>query len=310
MINIEKFLDKHYSLNEKIILACSTWPDSMFLLYKILETKYAKNLVACYFNHKLRPEADSEEKFIEKLWKEKWFIVEIADANIKEIRNTLYPSKGLEEVAREKRYAFLNAIINIYDTDKIITWHHLDDKIETFFFNLVRWSKLTWLINMTEKSNNILRPLLQLEKSEILEYLKLNNLEYKLDITNNDTDITRNYLRHEIIPKFNQINTQYKKNIWSLLSYFEDLKQTIDNDILKFLWDKNQFEITKFNSLSTFMQKEVIRYIFYISNWKSTIWLSKANIWEVIKFINWKNNKTKKEIKNMKMKKDNKIIIF
>jgi tRNA(Ile)-lysidine synthase len=66
---------------------------------------------------------------------------------------------------------------------------------------------------MTEKSNNILRPLLQLEKSEILEYLKLNNLEYKLDITNNDTDITRNYLRHEIIPKFNQINTQYKKNI-------------------------------------------------------------------------------------------------
>jgi tRNA(Ile)-lysidine synthase TilS/MesJ len=43
----------------------------MYLVYKILETKYAKNLVACYFNHKLRPEADEEEVFIEKLAEEK-----------------------------------------------------------------------------------------------------------------------------------------------------------------------------------------------------------------------------------------------
>jgi hypothetical protein len=58
------------------------------------------------------------------------------------------------------------------------------------------------------------------------------------------------------------------------------------------------------------MQKEVIRYIYYISNNKSTIGLSEANITEIIKFINGKNNKTIKEIRNMKMEKDNKIIKY
>jgi tRNA(Ile)-lysidine synthase TilS/MesJ len=67
MLNTQKFLKKYYSLDDTIILACSTGPDSMFLLYKILETEFKKNLVACYFNHKTRPETDEEEKFIEEL---------------------------------------------------------------------------------------------------------------------------------------------------------------------------------------------------------------------------------------------------
>jgi len=50
---------------------------------------------------------------------------------------------GIEEVARSKRYAFFNALCNIYNTNKIVLAHHLDDKIETFFFNLARGSKLT-----------------------------------------------------------------------------------------------------------------------------------------------------------------------
>ena len=107
----------------------------------------------------------------------------------------------------------------------------MDDKIETFFFNLARGSKLTGLINMTEKSGAILRPLLNIEKSEILNYLESNNLEYKIDITNEDTEITRNYLRHEITPKFHNINSNYKTNINNTLNYFEELKNHIDNEV-------------------------------------------------------------------------------
>ena len=326
--NIEKFLDKYYTKDEKIILACSTWPDSMFLLYKILETKYKKNLVVCYFNHKLRVESDDEEKWIENLWKEKWFTVEIADCRVKEIKDKFYPSKWLEEVAREKRYAFLNAIMNIYNSKKIITWHHLDDKIETFMFNLLRWSKLTWLINMKENSWTILRPLINIEKKDILEYLYKNNLKYNIDLSNNDTEITRNNLRHNIIPNFKEINLNYKNNIKNLCSYLEDVKDFIDNEVESFLKEQGilifnswkykintlsinwYFYIKDFNKLSKLLQKEIIRHIFFISNNKSTIWLSEGNINEVIKYINWKNNKTIKEIKNMKLKKENEIIIF
>jgi len=327
MLDIKEFLNKYYKNNEKIILACSTWPDSMFLLYKILETNYKNNLVVCYFNHKIRPEATEEEEWIEQLWKKYNFIVEIGEADIQNIAK-LYPSKSLEELAREKRYAFLNAILNIYWANKIITWHHLDDKIETFFFNLARWTKLTWLINMTEKKWSILRPLLNIEKKDILEYLNINNLEYRIDNTNFDTNIIRNKLRHDIIPQFENINSNYKKNINNLITYLKEIKLFLDEKVEEFLKEQGilifnsnkykintleiygYFYINDFNSQSPLLQKEIIKYIYYISNKNSTIWLSEANIAEIIKFINWKNNKTIKEIKEMKLKKENKIIIF
>jgi tRNA(Ile)-lysidine synthase len=88
---------------------------------------------------------------------------------------------------------------------------------------------------MTEKSGQILRPLLNLKKSQILEYLKLNNLKYYVDITNNDRDITRNYLRHELIPKFSKINSNYKSNFNNLINYLEEIKDNIDNQVLEFI---------------------------------------------------------------------------
>jgi len=66
-VNIQSFLKKYYQKDEPIILACSAGPDSMFLLYQILETEYAKDVVVCYFNHKTRPGTDEEEAFLEKL---------------------------------------------------------------------------------------------------------------------------------------------------------------------------------------------------------------------------------------------------
>lgn len=310
MIDLENFLQKYYQKDEPIILACSTGPDSMFLLYELLKTSFKNNIVACYFNHKLRVEADEEEIFLENLWKKLWFKVEIASADIKKIRDSLYPSISLEELAREKRYMFFSAICEIYNTKKLMTAHHLDDKIETFFFNLARWSKLTGLVNMTESHWNILRPLLNLEKFQILKYLDENNLEYRIDKTNFDNDITRNLFRNEIIPKFYKVNSQFKNNIKNTLDYFEELKNHIDKEVNNFLWNKDYFEIENFNNLSSFIQNEIIRQIFFISNNNSTIWLTSANIKEIIKFINWKNNKTIKEIKLLKMKKDWKKIYF
>ncbi len=333
MINIKEFLEKYYQKEEPIIIWCSAGPDSMFLLYKILETKYKKNLVVCYFNHKTRPDTENEENFLEKLAKKENIAFETASCDFEKIKK-LYPSKSFEELAREKRYQFFDAILWIYKTNKIILAHHLDDRIETFFFNLARGSKLTGLINMTEKSWAILRPLLNLEKKEILEYLDKNNLKYFIDNTNFDIEITRNYLRNKIIPKFYKINSNFKENIKNTLNQFEEIKYFLDEKVENFLenqhnkikntpkyskiydifinveWYKWWFFINNFNELKELLQKELIRYIFYISNNKSTIWLSKANIAEIIKFINWKNNKTKKEIKWLKMFKENQIILF
>lgn len=311
MLNIQHTLEKYYNQDDTIILACSAWPDSMFLLYQILETSFSKNLVVCYFNHQTRKETDEEEVFLRKLSEQKGFIFEVATCDFDTIQK-LYPSKSFEELAREKRYQFLDTILHIYQSHTMILWHHLDDKIETFFFNLSRWTKLSGLINMTEFSGHILRPLIWIHKTEILDYLNTNNLAYKIDESNNDTKkYSRNHLRHNIIPQFEQLNSNYKKNISNCIDYFDEIHNFINNEVEKFL-SKNQkyFSIEDFNSQSFFLQKEIIRYIYYIENWKSTIWLKSSNIDEIIRFINGKNNKTHKHIHKLKMRKENTVIYY
>lgn len=309
MKNITTFLEKYYWSNDPIILACSAGPDSMFLLYHILETDFSSNLVVCYFNHNTRPETDEEELFLEKLSQDKWFQLEVASCDFEKIQQ-LYPSKSFEELAREKRYQFFDAVMNIHGAKYVITGHHLDDKIETFMFNMLRGSKLSGLTNMKENHGWVLRPLLDIEKTDILDYLETHQLAYKIDQTNAQDIYTRNKIRNNILPECEKINGAYRKNMWNLMNYLEELQTWIDEEVEKFLWAEREFLIDDFNNLSKFLQKEVIRYIYYISNGKSTIWLSAGNIDEVIRFIYGKNNKTVKEIHGLKMKKDNKKIIW
>lgn len=307
--DIQTFLDKYYKKDEKIILACSTWADSMFLLYHLLETDYKNNIVACYLNHNTREQCKTEEEFLENLGKEKWFQVEIADCDFEKIK-LLYPNKWFEQLAREKRYQFFDAVCNIHATNKVITAHHLDDRIETYMFNMLRGSKLTGLINMTESSWGILRPLLWLEKSEIYTYLDSNKLKYFEDESNSDNSYTRNYLRNEVLPLFKKVHPEHKKNLKNLILHLEEIKQHLDSEVHEFLWDWNSFSIPMFLILSPLLQKEIIRSIYYKSNWNSTIWLSEWNIAEVIKFINGKNNKTKKEIHGMHLFKNGDVIKY
>ena len=77
----------------------------------------------------------------------------------------------------------------------------------------------------------ILRPLLHIEKKDILNYLDSNKLEYKIDQTNFDTTITRNLIRHNILPQFEKINSNYKNNINNFISYLEEVKENIEKQV-------------------------------------------------------------------------------
>ena len=324
MFDMQSFLEKYYSPEDTILLGCSAWPDSMYILYHILETSFSNNLVVAYFNHKTRPETDEEELFLETLAKEKWFQFETAECNFEKLQK-LYPSKSFEELAREKRYQFFDALMNIHHTQSVITAHHLDDRIETFFFNMLRGTKLSGLTNMTESHGWILRPLLEIEKTDILNYLDIHSLEYKIDASNSKNIYSRNKIRNQILPKCEEVKPEYRGNIKNLMSYLEGVQEHIDEEVRDFLnidltpqsslllgegEQKRYFEIPAFTLLSKFLQKEVIRYIYYISNNNSTIGLSEWNIAEVIRFIYWKNNKTVKEIQKLTMRKDNKKIYW
>lgn len=304
MIDFKKHLDK----NEVFVVACSLWVDSLFLLYKLIEEWY-KNFTVCYFNHKLREESDEEERYILWLWEKLWVNVEVWSCDIKkEIEKN--KSVSLEEIARKKRYEFLREVKEKIWAKYILTGHHRSDKIETFIFNLARGTKLSGVVNMKEISGDIFRPLINEKKSDFYAYMQENELVFFEDKTNKDNSITRNFLRNEILPKIWKLNINYEENMLHFINYIDEIKENIDLEIKVFLWEKNYFSIKDFNQKSSLMQREIIRYCFYIANNRSTIWLTSSNIKEIIKFINWKNNKTIKEIKLLKMRKDWEKIFF
>ena len=306
MIDIDNIISKYTDKN--IILALSWGPDSIFLFELLKKSKYKDKMIACHLNHMVRDEAQEDEDFVRNLCEKNKvkFISKKIDIK-KEMQE--WPSVSFEEIARNKRYEFLRECKKENNAEAIILWHHMDDRIETFFLNLSRGSKLSGLINMQEKSWDIIRPLLNLEKSEIIKYLDKMWIEYKIDKTNFDNNITRNFLRNEVIPNFFRINSRFKNNISTTLDYFSDLKTEIDKQVIEKIKD-TYFEINTFNGSSELIQNEIIRYVYFITNWNSTIWLSASNIKEVKKFINWKNNKTKKQIKKMALFKDWNKIFF
>lgn len=306
---IVKFFEKYnISKQDKIIIACSGWVDSMFLLSETLKKHPKTSIIVAHFNHNLRwEESDSDADFIKGFCEENWLAFELWNEDIRGFASQ--EKLWIEEAARIKRYEFLEMIRTKYGAKHIMTAHHLDDSIETFVFNLIRWTKLGWLTWIDELNSNVIRPLLHMPKSEIRELSGKENIPYRDDSTNLDDAYLRNHIRLNIIPEFSKINPNYKNNLDDLMQYFKELQGYIENDVKMLINIDNSFDIDGFKDKSQFLQKEIIANIFKITNsW--TIGLTKWNIDEVIRFINDKWNYTKKEIKKMHLFKKNWKVYF
>jgi len=168
-------------------------------------------------------------------------------------------------VARNKRYTFLENIRQKHEAKYILTAHHLDDSIETFFFNLIRGTKLTGLSGIIEKNNYIIRPLLHLQKKEILDHCETEKITFITDSTNIEETIKRNYIRHSIVPLFSEINPNYPKAIDRLMKYFSEIQKYFNTEILSLLHG-NTFEVKNYETLPEFLRKELLRHLFSITN--------------------------------------------
>jgi len=128
--------------------------------------------------------------------------------------------------ARDLRYEWFDKILKENSFDKIAIAQHLDDSIETFMINLTRGTGIQGLTGISNCKDNIIRPLLFAERADIIKYATKHNLKFVEDKSNNDIQITRNYFRHEIIPKFLKINKSFKntmKNNFRILNETETI---------------------------------------------------------------------------------------
>lgn len=114
--------------------------------------------------------------------------------------------------ARELRYNWFAEILQNFKYDYLLTAHHLDDDLETFFINLSRGTGLKGLTGIQRKNDKIVRPLLHFSREEILKFAKKNRLKWREDSSNQKTDYLRNKLRLQVLPQYKKANASLLKN--------------------------------------------------------------------------------------------------
>lgn len=118
---------------------------------------------------------------------------------------------SLETAAREFRRQSFAALLKDGKADLIATAHHADDEAETVLFHLLRGSSLTGAGGMKDESDRIIRPLLNVKKADILDYIRANSLSYRTDETNFEADVSRNKLRLKALPLLETIVPEARK---------------------------------------------------------------------------------------------------
>lgn len=242
--------------NQKIILALSGGPDSVFLLN--IAKNFTDQIFTAHLNHKIRGvESDKDAEFCKKIGinhQEK-----ILDIPALAKKN----KKSLEEQGRISRYKFLGSIAKKYQIDYVVTGHHANDNAETIILNLARGASLQGLTGMETiikvKDYKIFRPLLEYTKVEILDYLKAKKIPYKKDKTNSNTKYSRNHIRHKIIPELEKINPNFLKTLSNNLTHLKETKKFLQQEAEKWLKENKKRMSTKnFTTLPKILQKEIL----------------------------------------------------
>lgn len=233
--DIEKFIIDKKLINkgEKILVALSGGPDSVALLHILhsLKERFDMELGAAHINHLLRGEAaDADQEFARRVCNELGveFYLKREDISAYSKRYGI----GEEEAGRRVRYGFFDKICKEKGYDKIAVAHNLDDNIETFLFRLMRGTGLEGLSSIPLRRDNIIRPLMEKKKKEILEYLEEQNYEYCIDETNNKNIYTRNKIRLDLIPYMEkEFNSNLVEAISNLIEEIDETNRYLQGNI-------------------------------------------------------------------------------
>ncbi|MDD5530522.1 MAG: tRNA lysidine(34) synthetase TilS [bacterium] len=258
-------IEKYGLINhgDKVLIAVSGGADSVFLLWalKNLQKKYSLDLHIAHLNHGLRKKADRETEFVKSLARNYKIPITTGKIDIK-----AYARKNkltLEEAGREARYAFLDKIVSKIGATKIATGHTMTDEVETFFMRLARGTGRKGLSLIPPIRDNIIRPIIEIEHSEIISFLKKEKIKYETDYSNYNCKYTRNFVRHKIVK---QLAPSFGKKIMQLREIMEQeeklLEELTEKSLNKLVIEKNDtmsLNLTAFLNEDMAIQRRIIR---------------------------------------------------
>ena len=250
----------------RAIVAVSGGVDSMVLL-RLLHTLapgHRWRLIVAHLNHQLRGRAaDADERFVRNTASQLGLPFVSAREDVKAFAAAEQIS--IEMAARRLRHAFLAATAKKHKARHVILAHHADDQVELFFLRLMRGAGAQGLggmqassVSPEAKDVRLLRPLLALSKSELLDYARAKKIAFREDATNQSTDILRNRLRHEGLPSIRRhFPPHFEKAVLRSMELIGDEAGFVTAEAAR--WLKSRRAQPEFAALHTALQRRIIQ---------------------------------------------------
>ena len=216
-----------------IVVGLSGGPDSMTLLHAMK----VKNLapIAAHFNHKLREDSDQEAAFVRDYCLAEGIPFREGEGDVRLFSEEM--GLSIEEGARILRYQFLFNIAKQESAGAVAVAHHANDQVETILMNLLRGTGASGLTGMQifslpnswSDTIPLVRPLLELSKNQILEYISDNNLPALEDPSNKNLAFHRNNIRHSLIPRLEEITPGFQRRLIQTSQILSSENQALDH---------------------------------------------------------------------------------
>lgn len=211
-----------FEKTDKLLIGVSGGRDSVVLLHVLLELGYEVCVAHCNFN--LRGEESNNEMLFVRSLCENYKIQHYEkEFRLDELKD--HVGINIQLKARELRYLWFSDLLAEQGLSKVVTAHHLDDQIETFFINLSRGTGLKGLLGIPSKREEVVRPMLSISRDEITSYVFDNELEFKDDSSNKKEEYLRNKIRHRVVPEFKSVNPSFTKTFYQTINHLKNVQK-------------------------------------------------------------------------------------
>jgi tRNA(Ile)-lysidine synthase len=241
---------------KKLILAVSGGVDSMVLLHVFQRLEYEIAIAHCNFQLRGIESFDDQN-----------FIQNYADINSIPIFISQFDTKSfakdyklsIQVAARELRYNWFSELLETHTFDYILTAHHADDNLETFFINLTRGTGLDGLSGIPKKNDKVIRPFLAFSRQEIEGYAKENEIQWREDSSNALDKYLRNKIRHDLVPVLKELTPDFIASFQKTQDYLqqaqvmvEDASIMVYQQVAKEIGEEIHFDLKKLKKLPNY----------------------------------------------------------